>query len=159
MQPGTGTVNILPSLTYTHTRERWSAGAQAGGEIHLGRNAHGYTFGDSFHLDTWVSWKAAECLSLSAGLSYLWTGDLEGDQSDIQQFVGGGPLRTVPTAQSENYGGHRIEALAGVNYVIPSGFLRNHRLAADIRVPLWQESNGEFLGVDYTATVGWQYAF
>ena len=46
-----------------------------------------------------------------------------------------------------------------MNYVIPSSFLKNHRLAADVRVPLWQERNGVGLGTDYTLSVGWQYAF
>jgi hypothetical protein len=46
-----------------------------------------------------------------------------------------------------------------VNFVIPDGILRNHRIAADIRVPLWQDRNGLGLGTDYTLTLGWQYAF
>lgn len=158
MQPGSGTVNILPSLTYTYHAARWSAGAQAGGVYHIGENAHGYSLGDRFNLDGWISWKATECLSLSTGLSYMWEDELGGTQSDIATAA---PMmrRTVPTAFSENYGGHRIEALAGVNYVIPGGFLKNHRLAADVRVPVWQKRNGLGLGTDYTATVGWQYAF
>lgn len=158
MQPGTGTVNILPSITYTYLAEKWSAGAQASGVYHIDENAHGYSFGDRFNLDGWISWRATETISLSTGLSYMWEGELDGLQSDVSTAAPGG-RRTVPTAFSDNYGGHRIEALAGVNYVIPRGFLKNHRLATDIRVPLWQEKNGVSLGVDYVVTVGWQYAF
>jgi hypothetical protein len=157
MQPGSGTVDLLPSITYTYHSDQWSAGAQASGVYHIDDNAHGYSLGDSFNLDSWVSWKASKCLSLSTGLSYIWEGNLNGNQSDVGTTAG--PRRTVPTAFAENYGGHRIEAVAGVNYVIPSGFLKNHRLAADVRVPLWQERNGVGLGTDYTLSVGWQYAF
>ncbi len=158
MQLGTGTVDFLPSITYTYRAEQWSAGAQARGVVHIDENSHGYSFGDSFSLDSWVSWQALPCLSLSTGLSYMWQDELSGTQSDIATVSPVGGL-TVPTAYSENYGGQRIEAIAGVNYVIPSGFFENHRLAFDARLPLWQDRNGLSLGTDYTLTAGWQYAF
>jgi hypothetical protein len=36
MQPGSGTFDLLPSLTYTHVADCWSAGVQAGGIIRTG---------------------------------------------------------------------------------------------------------------------------
>lgn len=159
MQPGSGTFDLLPSLTYTYLGDSWSAGVQAAGVIRTGRNAHGYTLGDSFDLTSWVSCQVAEWASVSTGLSYRWDGELDGNQSDLMLLVPGTTRRTVPTAFGENYGGSRIEALAGVNFVIPGGALLNHRIAADIRVPLWQDRNGISLGADYTLTLGWQYAF
>lgn len=160
MQPGSGTVDFLPSLTYTYFAETWSAGVQGSGVVRTGRNAHGYRHGNSFDFTSWVSYRATRSISLSAGLNYRWEDELRGNQSDVPTQVPFGMMpRTVPTAFSENYGGQRIEALAGVNYVIPRGILRNHRLAIDIRVPLWQDRNGISLSTDYTLTTGWQYAF
>lgn len=159
MQPGSGTFDLLPSLTYTYYADSWSAGAQAGGVIRTGRNSHGYRLGDSFNLTSWISCKVSEWASLSTGLSYRWEGSLDGNQTDLMPLVPGTTRRTVPAAFGENYGGSRIEALAGVNFVIPGGMFHNHRLAADIRVPLWQDRNGISLGTDHTLSLGWQYAF
>jgi len=157
MQPGSGTFDLLPSLTYTYLADEWSAGVQATGVIRTGRNHHGYRLGDRFDLTSWAAYQLNEWASISTGLSYLWENELEGTQSDITRVIGGN--RTIPTAFSENYGGQRIEAMAGVNFVIPSGMLRNHRIATDIRVPVWQDRNGLGLGTDYTLSLGWQYAF
>ena len=159
MQPGSGTFDLLPSLTYSYLADSWSAGVQATGVIRTGRNAHGYTLGDKFDLNTWISYKVADWASLSTGLSYRWEDKLDGNQSDLMPFVPGTTRRTVPAAFGENYGGSRIEALAGVNFVIPGGALHNHRIAADVRIPLWQDRNGLSLGTDYTLSLGWQYAF
>ena len=157
MQNGSGTIDIMPSLTYTYLADGWSAGVQASGVYHTRTNAHGYRLGDSFRLDGWAAWRVAEWVSVSGGLSYLWENELSGNQSDVG--LAAGPGRSVPTAFGENYGGQRIEASVGANFVIPDGPLQNHRLALELRAPLWQERNGYGLGTDWTATVGWQYAF
>ncbi|MGJ8643287.1 MAG: transporter [Luteolibacter sp.] len=160
MQPGSGTLDFLPSLTYTYVADTWSTGVQGSGVVRSGKNAHGYRLGNSFDLTSWVSYRTCESVSLSAGINYRWEDELQGSQSDVLTQVPVGMMpRTVPTAFGENYGGQRIEALAGVNFVIPGGPLRNHRLALDVRVPLWQDRNGLSLSTDYTLTVGWQYAF
>lgn len=160
MQPGSGTFDLLPSLTYTYVATEWSAGIQASGVIHTGRNAHGYRLGDNFELTSWFSYRMNEWASLSTGLSYRWEDELKGSQSDVSLNPPFAPTRrTVPTAFGENYGGQRIEALAGMNLVIPKGPLRNHRIATDIRVPIWQDRNGVGLGTDFTLSLGWQYAF
>lgn len=160
MQPGSGTFDFLPSITYTYVEESWSAGVQGSGVIRTGKNSHGYRLGNSFDLTSWFSYRTCESVSLSAGLNYRWEDELHGGQSDVLLNVPFGMMpRTVPTAFAQNYGGQRIEALAGINFVVPGGPLRNHRLALDIRVPVWQDRNGLGLGTDYTLTAGWQYAF
>lgn len=160
MQPGSGTLDLLPSLTYNYVADTWSAGVQGSGVIRTGKNAHGYRLGNSFDLTGWISYRATESISFSTGLNYRWEDELHGSQSDVSTQVPFGMMpRTVPTAFGENYGGQRIEALAGINFVIPGGPLRNHRLALDVRVPLWQDRNGISLNTDYTLTAGWQYAF
>ena len=160
MQNGSGTFDLLPSLTYTYIADCWSVGVQGAGTVRTGRNSHGYRFGDRFDLNTWISYYAAEWVSVNAGMAYIWEDELHGEQSDVLRNPPFAPTRlTVPTAFSENYGGQRVEALAGVNFVIPSGILKNHRLAVDVRVPLWQDRNGISLGTNYTLTGGWQYSF
>lgn len=160
MQLGSGTFDILPSLTWVHTRDSWSAGVQAHANIRTGTNHHDYRLGNRFGVDGWLSYRLASWVSVSAGLSYLWEDELSGRQTDLSFRPPFAPARlTIPTAFGANYGGQRIEALVGANFVVPSGPIAGQRLAVDLRVPLWQDRNGYALGTDYTFTAGWQVAF
>ncbi|MEP4079375.1 transporter [Haloferula sp.] len=160
MQLGSGTFDILPSLTWVRKSEKWSAGAQMRGVIRTHTNYHDYRLGDQVGVDAWASWNASEWCALSAGIGYLWEDELSGVQSDVSLNPPFAPTRrTVTTAFGENYGGQRIEAIVGANFVVPCGPLIGHRLAFDVRLPLWQDRNGISLGTNYTLTAGWQYAF
>jgi hypothetical protein len=160
MQPGSGTFDLLPSVTYTYLADRWSAGVQVNAVLRTGKNSHGYRLGDQLEVTSWFAYKPSDTVSVSSGLSYRWEDELQGNQTDVLLNPPFAPARrTVPTAFSGNYGGQRLELLSGVNFVIPSGIMKNHRLAADLRLPIWQDRNGLGLGTDYTLSLGWQYAF
>lgn len=70
-----------------------------------------------------------------------------------------GMQRSVSTAFGENYGGERLDVILGVNLLKPTGWLEGHRLALDLRLPLWQDLNGYQLETDSALTIGWQKAF
>lgn len=160
MQLGSGTFDLLPSLTYVHQCPSFSWGVQGHGTLRLGENHHGYTLGDRAGLDAWFAWKTSDWLSLSAGIGYLWEDELSGLQSDLSFRPPFAPARlTVPTAFGSNYGGHRIDASVGANLLTTGGPLEGHRLGVELRVPLHQDVNGDRLGTDYTVTAGWQYSF
>jgi hypothetical protein len=67
--------------------------------------------------------------------------------------------RSVSTAFGENYGGHRLDLILGINFIKPSGFLENHRLSFDLRLPIWRDLNGYQLETNSVLTFGWQRAF
>ena len=47
----------------------------------------------------------------------------------------------------------------GVNLAGQDGWLRGHRLAAEVLVPVYQRLNGPQMETDWIVTVGWQFAF
>ena len=158
MQLGSGTFDLLPSLTFVQQFDDWSYGIQTHAVIRLeNKNSNQYRFGNIFGATTWAGYKFNNRLAFNAGLNYTYEGELKGAQKDINpgSMVG----RSVPTAFNENYGGERIDSLFGVNYYVPKGLFKNHRLAIDIRLPLWQNLNGLQLETDYSLTIGWQAAF
>ncbi|MEM0967433.1 MAG: transporter [Verrucomicrobiota bacterium] len=155
MQLGSGTFDLLPSITWLRAFETWSYGVQANGTVRLeSENDNGYRLGDQFELVAWSGYVVADWVSLEGGLSYEWTGELEGTQEGIGRVGPAG--RSVTTAFNENYGGEVLDAILGVNFIVPSGVLRGHRFAADIRLPLWQDLNGLQLETDWVLTLGWQ---
>ena len=158
MQLGSGTIDILPSLTFLQQYPLFSYGLQARGNIRTqDENHHDYRLGHRFNLDGWGAWKAASWISLSAGIGYQWEDEVKGTQSDLALTAG--TRQTVPTAFGENYGGQRVDILLGVNFYLARGSLKGNRLAVDLRVPAYQDLNGFQLETDYTLTVGWQFAF
>ncbi len=158
MQLGSGTFDLLPSITYVQQFDDWSYGAQANAVIRLeDENENGYRLGNVLSLTSWLGYNLSDWIGLSAGLNYTSSGKLKGNQSGIGQTGPAG--RSVTTAFNENYGGERIDALLGFNLYVPQGILKGHRLAADIRLPLWQDLNGLQLETDVIFTLGWQLAF
>jgi hypothetical protein len=159
MQLGSGTYDLLPSLTYVQQFDNWSYGAQGNAVIRLeNENDNGYRLGNVLSATTWAGINLNEWVGLSTGLHYRYTGKLKGSQDDVAQ----GPMmgrQTVTTAYGDNYGGERLDAIFGINFYVPSGILKGHRIAVDLRLPMWQDLNGYQLETDSVLTLGWQMAF
>lgn len=160
MQLGSGTWDLLPSLTVTRQGKWWSTGLQGTGVVRLGTNGRGYRLGNVAGANFWYSVAPARWISLSALAAYKWEGQLEGTPSGLLLNPPFAPSRrTVPTAFGENYGGHRLDLGAGLNLLVPSGFLKGNRFAVDVRFPVWQNLNGFQLETDWMLTAGWQLSW
>ena len=158
MQLGSGTYDLLPSLTYVQQFEDWSYGAQANAIIRLeSENDNGYRLGDVFGATTWVGSNLNEWVGINTGLNYTYTSKLKGSQDDVGTMGPNG--KSVATAYESNTGGERLDAIFGINLYVPTGSLKGQRIAIDLRLPLWQDLNGYQLETDYALTLGWQMAF
>jgi hypothetical protein len=158
MQLGSGTYDLLPSLTYVQQFEDWSYGAQANAIIRLeSENDNGYRLGDVFGATTWVGSNLNEWIGINTGLNYTYTSKLKGSQDDVGTMGPNG--KSVTTAYESNTGGERLDAIFGINLYVPTGSLKGQRIAIDLRLPLWQDLNGYQLETDYALTLGWQMAF
>lgn len=161
MQLGSGTFDFEPSLTYNRQYSLWSFGLQGRGVLRLeDENDRGYRRGHRFIVQSWVQRKLSDSWNVGAGLSYSWEGELKGAQDGVATNPPFAPSRrTVTTAFGENFGGEQIEALVGINFLVPEGPWAGHRLALDWRLPLHLDLNGYQLETDSTITVGWQKAW
>jgi hypothetical protein len=158
MQLGSGTYDLLPSLTYVQQFEDWSYGAQANAVIRLeSENDNGYRLGNVFGATTWAGYNLSEWIGLNTGLNYTYTSKLKGSQDDVGTMGPNG--KSVATAYESNTGGERLDAIFGINLYVPTGLLKGQRIAIDLRLPLWQDLNGYQLETDYALTLGWQMAF
>ena len=52
-----------------------------------------------------------------------------------------------------------LEAGLGLNFLVPKGPLKGHRLAIEGLAPLHQDLNGVGMDREYALVVGWQKAF
>ena len=152
MQLGTGTFDLLPSLTYLHQpSDNWSWGAQANGRLHLGSNNQGYSLGDSIGAQSWIARNLTEWASVSLRLGAKSWSRIDGDtDNSVNQGM------TSSAADPNNYGGTRIDIGAGLNLWHPgNGF----RVATELTTPLYQQLDGPQLGNDWTLTLGTQFAW
>ncbi len=152
MQLGTGTVDLLPGLTYTARADDWSWGAQYRAEMRLeNTNSEGYSLGDKHAVTAWVARQWQPWISTSLRVDAITQDAIEGIDPNI--------VAPVQTADNANYGGQRIDVMFGVNLAGQKGMWRGHRLAMEIGMPIYQSTNGPQLETDYIFNLGWQKAF
>lgn len=150
MQLGSGTVDVLPGITYSGKQERWTWGAQYLATLRNGKD-NGYSLGDVHEATGWMAYRWQSWISTSARLAYSHQDKIDGIDSNIV-----GP---VQTANPDFQGGETVNLLLGVNLAGQSGAIRGHRLAIEAGFPLERDLNGPQMETDFTLTAGWQYAF
>ena len=151
MQLGSGTWDLIPGLTWVQLYDNWSWGLQGLYTIRSGTNANGYTLGNKLDLSAWIAKQLAASTSLSFRLNGLDWGNIDGSDNRLLA------MPTVPTKDPSLRGGTRIDALVGINFVIPG--LKSLRLAAEAGGPVYQDLNGPQLETDLVATLGAQFTF
>jgi hypothetical protein len=152
MQLGSGTVDLLPGLTYLGQAETWAWGAEFIPTVRLGRNHLDYRLGNRYRLSAWTAWKWTEWLSLSTRLDGQTWDDISGADRSLD------PMEE-PTKDPKIQGGRRLDALLGVNLYAPKGMLKGARLAVEAGAPAYQSLDGPQLQTDWLVRVGIQWAF
>jgi hypothetical protein len=143
MQLGTGTYDLLPSLTYLGSAGRLGWGAQMKARIALeDENDEGYRWGNLYEATAWLTYKVKDSLSGTSRLAVSTEDEIHGADSQI----GGSFQGTYP----EYHGGERIEAFLGLNGHIPLGHGTMARVSIEAGVPLYQNLNGPQLERDWS---------
>ena len=152
MQLGSGTLDLLPGITYNGRDGDLSWGAQYRATLRLeDENDEGYRRGHVHQTTAWLAYQWAPWISTSVRAAGRTEGRIQGIDSQI--------AAPVQTADPDNYGGERVDLFAGVNLVGQTGDLRGHRLAFEVGAPVYQDLNGPQMETDWTLTVGWQKAW
>ena len=158
MQLGSGTLDLLPGITYLGQKNNWSWGSQFHVVVRIGENDNDYTLGDRFTLTGWVIRSWNEWLSTSARLDGQVWGDIEGSDPNIASVNMMG-MRIVPTADPGLRSGERIDMLFGIELSAPKGKFRNGRLTVEGGFPVYQCLDGPQLETDWLLTAGLQWFF
>ena len=152
MQHGSGTFDLRPGVTYLGESGQWAWGAQTLGTFRIGRNNHGYSFGDQYRASTWVSYGVTDWFAPSLRLDGSWWEDVDG----VEPGLAG---NTTPEGRADLRGGRRLDFLMGVNFYSSSGKLKGNRLIIEGGVPVYQHLDGPQLGTSWMLNVSWSYAF
>ena len=151
-QLGSGTVDLLPGITYLGQSANWAWGSEMIPTVRLGRNSNHYRLGNRYRLSSWTARKWTDWLSM--------TGQVDGQ---LWENIDGADPRlnpaAAPTKDPNRQGGRRIDLLLGLNLYAPSGILKGQRLAVEAGAPVYQSLDGPALQMDWLVRVGWQWIF
>lgn len=153
MQLGSGTLDLMPGLTYLGESGRWAWGAQTIETVRLGRNSSGYRFGNQYEGSAWVAYGVADWLAPFVRVQARVWENITGRDSAY------GAVPKSAEASAKLQAGERVNVLFGVNLYAPKGFLKGHRVTVEGGLPIYEHLTGPQLGLGWTINVGWTYAF
>lgn len=152
MQLGSGSIDLLPGLTYNGFGDQFSWGAQLMLTLRSDYNDEEYRLGNRSQLSGWLARSFSPAVSASARLTHSKWGGIDGARADLNPMM-------VPTADTGAQGGERTELALGLNYLFLKGAAKGHRLAVEYSEPVYQHLSGPQMQLKSTLTAGWQYAF
>ncbi|MGB1457196.1 transporter [Spongiibacter marinus] len=152
MQLGSGSVDLLPGVTYSGQEASLSWGAQLALTIRSDYNDNDYRLGNRAQVSAWLAHSFSPALSASLRVTHSAWGNIDGARDDLNPMM-------VPTADPDAQGGERSELSLGLNYLFLKGAAKGHRLALEYGEPVYQHLDGPQMELDSTLTAGWQYAF
>jgi hypothetical protein len=153
MQLGSGTWDLLPTLTYSAQRTRWAWGAQLGGALRLQQeNKSGYRLGNSYEITAWGGPRLTAWLTLFGRLSYSALGSIHGEYEELHSDSG-------PMDFPSNYGGRYWDLGFGISAVVPHGYLEGNRLSLEWLQALHDDVRGYQLERRGRLSLSWAVEF
>ncbi|AKH67704.1 Putative MetA-pathway of phenol degradation [Spongiibacter sp. IMCC21906] len=152
MQLGSGSIDVMPGMTYQGFGEIYSWGSQLMLTLPTAENDNDYQLGNRYGVSVWLARSWSTAVSTSLGLNYQYWQNIDGAREDLNPNM-------VPTADPDARAGQRADLSLGLNYLFIRGSLKGHRLALEYSQPIFQRLDGPHMELESTLTLGWQYAF
>ena len=153
MQLGSGTWDLIPSLTYLGEKNRWSWGTQMSGVKRMeDKNKSGYRLGDIFSATAWGGFDLTRWLTASIRGAYTLQGAVHRDFDVFSARIG-------PMDFPNNYGGQFWDIGLGLNIIIPNGKFAGNRFGFEWIQPIRSDFNGYQLDRKSTLSATWSYLF
>ncbi|MCP5024006.1 MAG: transporter [bacterium] len=148
LQLGGGTYALRPSFTWTHWSRHWSFGSAVQASVPLGHNDRGWSRGDELRLNSWVSRRVDPFRSVVLGVEYKQEDSIQGEDNSMDETLD-------PAFDPTFIGGKALSLDFGLHMIME----KNNRLALEIGVPVWQDTNGPQVEEDYHFSVAWWLSF
>ena len=153
MQPGTGTWDFIPSLTYTGHADAWSWGSQLLGTKRLqSQNDAGYALGDRFQANIWGGYSFTDWLSTSVRGVYTAQGKINGEFNRAH-------AQSATVDFPKNYGGEYWDIGFGLNLTVTEGPFTGHNFSVEWLQPVAENVNGYQLEREGSLFATWNYMF
>jgi len=145
MQLGSGTWDLIPSITYADSTDRFGWGFQANYRWRLGENDNDYTLGNVLQALGWGKYAMTPKLSGIGKLTIADWGRIDGQDPELNPDL-------APTTDPNATGGTRVDLSLGLNGVLGKA----HVLGIELGVPVYQDLNGPQLETDWIFSFSYQ---
>jgi len=152
MQLGSGTVDVLPGLTYLYQNGKLTCSSQMTAVIRTGYNSIGYKLGNEVTSNSWLAYQWCRFLSTSLRIEGSVAGTIDGYDPSVYYY-------NEPSANPNNYGGEKINCYVGTVFQFKKGILKNNRLAIEYGIPVYQNLNGIQMKETQFVNASWAIAF
>ena len=152
MQLGSGTVDVLPGLTYLSQKNKLTFSAQILGVIRTASNVHGYRLGNEASVNCWGAWQWLSFISSTVRLEGNVCEKISGSDPSLDTY-------SEISANPSNYGGKRLTAYIGTSFQTKTGLFKNNRLSAEYGLPFYQNLNGLQMTAKNTFYLAWSITF
>ena len=152
MQLGSGSFEVLPSVTLSGYYGNWSYGGQLRGIFPLHTNSQKYRHGNAATATAWGARQINDWFSLSGRLFLTHWGNIIGSNPELN------PLMS-PSHRPDSRGGQRLDIAISSNLIVPTGTFAGQRLAVEFQMPVYQNLTSTQLKTTWRLILGWRYAF
>ena len=152
MQLGSGTVDVLPGVTYLGHTANWAFGSDVIPRIRLGTNSRGYRFGHQLRANAWAARRVTDWVSLSGRVDTNAVGAIHGADPALDPMMS-------PMSDPAIQGGKTVDAAVALEFYVPKGGLKGQRIAVEAWWPMYQSYDGPQLETSWQLRVGWQWVF
>ena len=152
MQLGSGTIDVLPGITFVQQQGELAYNLQAQGNLRTHTNSVGYRFGNELNASVWLGYNWWKGFGSTIRLEGNYSSGINGADRTIYKY-------NEVSANPSNYGGTRIQGHIGLSYQFEEGFITNNRLAIEAGLPIYQNINGIQNKLIQTWIASWSYSF
>ena len=130
MQLGSGTYDLIPTLTYNANAGSFNWGGQGTIIYRIGENDNGYRFGHRAEMSGWLKYAFASHAVATSRLTYTMWGNVDGQDLAVDPMMS-------PDSDPNAQGGIRTDLFLGM-----SAFKNGWIFSGEFGVPLYQDLNG-----------------
>ena len=152
MQIGSGTVSVMPGITYLGLAKPWGWGVQFIPTLRMGKNSNGYRLGNYYKTGFWAARQLTTWLSLSANADAIIWQNIKGTDKVLDNM-------DEPTKDIMLQGGKRLDIAMGISLHPVRSFLKGSQFIANISMPVIQSLKGPQLKRRSVIKLGWQREF
>lgn len=152
MQMGSGTVDLMPGISYLLKMPNSSFSVQLSTIIHPYNNSLNYHLGDQIGLTVWGAYKWKTWISNSIRFEAKSIAPIVGKDMMLNQVF-------EPAAITANYGGTYLNGYLGLNIYFDKSILKNNRLSVEYGLPIYQRLNGLQQTTKGIAYLEWLFTF
>jgi hypothetical protein len=146
MQLGSGTYDIIPSITYSDNLKKWYWGAEVSYTARVGENDNDYTLGDRLHIKAASLYNIHENFFVNTRLVFSDWDNIDGMDPGINPGM-------APTGDPDAQGGNRTDIFFGLTTLLGN----SHSLKAEIGIPIQQNLDGPQMETKYIFSLVYQF--